>query len=103
MSLGLLNDPRTHYHDTELLVAHELHQPRDDASFHYNVNTVIVTVREVGDCPACIRQDVLIAEVEQLDQRGKHLRERQLQHISHLASIATPFSSDAVRLFIMEL
>lgn len=33
-----------HYHDTELLVAHELHQPWDDASFHNNVNAVIVAV-----------------------------------------------------------
>lgn len=63
-----------HYHDTELLVAHELHQPWDDASFHNNVNAVIVAVWEIGDCPACIRQDVLITEMEQLDQRGKQLK-----------------------------
>lgn len=68
---------RQNYHDTELTVAHELHQLRDDASFHHNINTVIITVCEVGDCPACIRQDVLIAEMEKLDQRRKHLKERE--------------------------
>lgn len=81
----MLTDPRTHYHDTELLVVHELHQPRDDTSFHHHINTVIVTVWQVGDCPACVRQDVLVAVMEQLDQRGKHLKEWQLQHITLMA------------------
>lgn len=67
-------DIRTQYHNTELLVAHELHQPRDDASFHDNIDAVVVTVREIGDGPACVRQDALISEMKQLDQRGEHLK-----------------------------
>lgn len=33
-----------HYHDTELLVAHEPHQPGDNASFYYDINAVIVAI-----------------------------------------------------------
>lgn len=78
-----------HYHNAEFLVAHELHQPRDDARFHDNVNAVIVAVGEVGDRPACIRQDVLVSEMEQLDQRRKNLgrdKKKKKKKVKHETS-----------------
>lgn len=79
------------YHDAEFLVAHELHQPRDDARFHDNVNAVVVAVGEVGDCPACIGQDVLVGEMEQLNQRRKNLgRGKKIKlNMKHLQSKKT--------------
>lgn len=74
------------YHDAEFLVAHQLHQPRDDARFHHDVNAVVVAVGEVGDCPACVGQDVLIGEMEQLDQRRKNLRKGK-KNIKHEAAL----------------
>lgn len=61
------------YHNAELLVAHELHQPWDDASFHNHFDPVIIAVRKVRDGPARVGQNVCVGEMEQLDQRGKHL------------------------------
>lgn len=33
-----------HHHDTELLVAHELHQSWDNASFYNDIDAVIVAI-----------------------------------------------------------
>lgn len=63
------------YHNTELLVVHKLHQTRDDASFHNHVDAVVIAVGQVRDGPARVRQDIGVGEMEQLDQRGKHLQE----------------------------
>lgn len=57
-------------------MAHELHQSRDDASFHNHFDTVIIAVCKVGDGPARVGQDVIVGEMEQLDQRGKHLQNK---------------------------
>lgn len=62
-------------------MAHQLHQTRDDASFHNHVDTVVVTVGQIGDGPARVRQNISVCEVEQLDQRGKHLQEEIRQSI----------------------
>lgn len=64
------------YHNAKLLVAHELHQPGDDASFHNHFDAVVIAVCEIRDGPARVGQDVIVGEMEQLDQRGKHLWNR---------------------------
>ena len=54
-------------------MAHEGDQARHDAGLHHHVNAVVGAVGEVGGGPAGVRQDVLIAQVEQLDQGGQNL------------------------------
>lgn len=67
------------YQDAQLLVSHQLHQPGDDARLHHHVDAIVVAVREVGDGPAGVRQNVLVGVVEQLDERWKNLQERRLK------------------------
>lgn len=74
---------RRSYQDAQLLVSHQFHQPRDDARLHHHVDAVIVAVREVGDGPAGVRQDVLVGVVEQLDERRKNLEEKRLKVLHH--------------------
>ena len=54
-------------------MAHEGDQARHHAGLHHHVNAVVGAVGEVGGGPAGVRQDVFIAQVEQLDQGGQNL------------------------------
>lgn len=54
-------------------MVHERHQSRDDASFHNHFDTVIIAVCKIRDGPARVGQDVIVGDMEQLDQSGKHL------------------------------
>lgn len=58
---------RLQYHNTKLCMAHELHQSRNKASFYDDVNAIVAAICQVRDSPACITQDILVTEVEQLD------------------------------------
>lgn len=58
---------RLRYHNTKLFMAQELHQSRNKASFYDDVDAIVASVCQVRDSPACITQDVLVTEMEQLN------------------------------------
>lgn len=76
---GLVDQSRRCYQDAQLLVSHQLHQPRHDSRLHHHVDAVVVAVRQVGDGPAGVGQDVLVGVVDQLDERRENLEETRLK------------------------
>lgn len=69
-------EPRRSYQDQQLLVAHQLHQAGHHAGPHHHLDAVVVPVRQVGDGPAGVSQDLPVSVVQQLDQGRQDLEGR---------------------------
>lgn len=65
---------------------HDVHQEGDDARLDAQVNAVVAAVGHVRESPACVHQDLLVAEHQQLRERRhrlRHVRHRWLRLATH--------------------
>lgn len=61
------------YHYWQFTTSQEFHKLWHQSSFHYNFYPVIGTICQIGKCPACVCQHLMIIMVQEPNESWKNL------------------------------